>query len=128
MGCRAAAFAEYFVYFEGQALPLAEAFDRLVVMSGPMSVHDEADYAWLVPEKRLIAQYLETGWFLLGVRLGSQLLAESLGREAYSSLPSVLSYVGCNSSATLCASRTLRPSQIAWTPFPSSARARMSSS
>lgn len=47
--------------YEGEAPPRADEFDLLVVMGGPMSIHDETDYEWLVPEKRLIAQCLDRG-------------------------------------------------------------------
>ena len=41
--------------FDGQNLPSADDFDLLVVMGGPMSVHDESEYSWLAPEKQLVA-------------------------------------------------------------------------
>ncbi len=69
--------------FEGQALPRTDEFDLLVVMGGPMSIHDEAKYGWLVPEKRLIAQSLNQKKFVLGICLGSQLLADSCGSRVY---------------------------------------------
>lgn len=37
---------------ESQALPPLEQIDLIVIMGGPMSVNDEADYPWLVAEKR----------------------------------------------------------------------------
>ena len=48
-----------------------------------MSIHDEAEYGWLVPEKRLIAQSLNQNKFVLGICLGSQLLADSRGSRVY---------------------------------------------
>lgn len=69
--------------FEGQSLPSTEEFDLLVVMGGPMSIHDEAEYGWLVPEKRLIARSLDQNKFVLGICLGSQLLANSCGSRVY---------------------------------------------
>jgi GMP synthase-like glutamine amidotransferase len=69
--------------FDGQPPPKPETFDLLVVMGGPMSVHDEADHPWLVPEKRLIRECLAGNKFLLGVCLGSQLIAEALGSRVY---------------------------------------------
>lgn len=68
---------------EGRTLPRTDEFDMLVVMGGPMSIHEEADYGWLVPEKRLIAQSLDQKKFVLGVCLGSQLLADSFGSRVY---------------------------------------------
>lgn len=54
-------------------------FDMLVIMGGPMNVYEEAEYPWLVEEKRLIAQAVEEGKLVLGVCLGAQLLADALG-------------------------------------------------
>lgn len=65
--------------FDGLPVPSLEDFDTLVVMGGPMSVHDEAEHPWLVPEKRLIRRSIDSGRFVLGVCLGSQLIAEVLG-------------------------------------------------
>src|SRR3569833_2506419 len=64
-------------------LPALDAFDLLVVMGGPMSVHDEAEYKWLRPEKALVAECLQQKKFVLGICLDSQLLAEVLGTMVY---------------------------------------------
>jgi len=66
-----------------EPLPDAQEFDLLVVMGGPMSVQDGAQYSWLLPEKRLIGRCLADGKFALGVCLGSQILAEVLGARVY---------------------------------------------
>jgi GMP synthase-like glutamine amidotransferase len=65
--------------YAGEPLPPLEDFDLLVVMGGPMSVHDEDRHPWLRPEKQLISRTLEAGTPILGICLGSQLLAEVLG-------------------------------------------------
>lgn len=63
----------------GDPLPALADFDWLVVLGGPMSVHDEAEHAWLAPEKRLVRAAVEGGRRVLGVCLGAQLIAASLG-------------------------------------------------
>jgi len=63
----------------GAPLPALADFDWLVVLGGPMSVHDEAEHAWLAPEKRLVRAAVEGGRRVLGVCLGAQLIAASLG-------------------------------------------------
>lgn len=65
--------------FAGDALPELDAFDRLVVMGGPMGVGDEDRYPWLRAEKVLIREAIEAGRSLVGVCLGAQLIAEALG-------------------------------------------------
>lgn len=65
------------------AMPKPGDFDFLVVMGGPMSANDEAQFAWLAPEKRLIRQAFEASKAILGVCLGAQLLANVLGARVY---------------------------------------------
>jgi GMP synthase (glutamine-hydrolysing) len=55
----------------------------LVVMGGPMSAYDSLPH--IKAELRLIARVLEDGLSILGVCLGSQLLAAALGARVYSS-------------------------------------------
>ncbi len=55
--------------------------DWLIVMGGPMGVHDEAEFPWLNAEKRAIRAALDRGAAILGVCLGAQLLAHVLGAE-----------------------------------------------
>jgi GMP synthase-like glutamine amidotransferase len=55
--------------------------DWLIVMGGPMGVHDEAEFSWLAAEKRAIEAALKRGAALLGVCLGAQLLAHVLGAQ-----------------------------------------------
>jgi GMP synthase (glutamine-hydrolysing) len=65
--------------FAGDPVPEPEAFDWLVVMGGPMGVHDESEHPWLVGEKRLLGDAIEAGKVVLGICLGAQLLAAVLG-------------------------------------------------
>lgn len=70
---------EVFLPYEDGRLPTVECFDLLILLGGPMSVHDEVSLPWLSAEKRLIHQALMAGKRLLGICLGGQLLAEALG-------------------------------------------------
>lgn len=65
--------------YAGGELPDQAAFDWLVVMGGPMGVQDEVDFPWLVPEKRFIGSTIDAGKTVIGVCLGAQLIAETLG-------------------------------------------------
>jgi GMP synthase (glutamine-hydrolysing) len=53
----------------------------LVVMGGPMGVHD--DLAWLAHERALLRAAVEGGLPVLGVCLGAQQLAAALGAEVF---------------------------------------------
>jgi len=64
---------------EGGELPTWREADLVLAMGGPMSVHDEAEHPWLAGEKQWIAAAVRAGVPYLGVCLGAQLLAASLG-------------------------------------------------
>ena len=53
-----------------------------MVLGGAMNVDDEDVHPWLRDEKRFIAQLEEQGTPLIGMCLGSQLVAEVLGGSA----------------------------------------------
>lgn len=70
-------------FYESKELPKPEDIDLLVVMGGPMSVNDEQDYPWLVDEKRFIKSAIEAEKSTLGICLGAQLIADSMGGEVF---------------------------------------------
>lgn len=70
-------------FYEKVILPDPEEIDVLIVMGGPMSVHDELEYPWLAKEKQFIGQWLEEGKPILGICLGAQLMASALGAGVY---------------------------------------------
>lgn len=71
--------------YDDCSLPEQDSFDWLIVMGGPMSVHDDEKYPWLVNEKCLIKQAIDAGKTVIGVCLGAQLIAHCLGAEVKSS-------------------------------------------
>jgi len=73
----------YTRFYEQYQLPEIEAIDMLIVMGGPMSVYEENIYPWLKPEKDFIRNAIDKGKIVLGICLGSQLIAEVLGASVY---------------------------------------------
>ncbi len=69
--------------YRGEPLPSPEELDGLVVMGGPMGVHDTAEHPYLARESELIAAMVHAGRPVLGVCLGAQLLAHALGARVY---------------------------------------------
>ncbi|MBN1688036.1 MAG: type 1 glutamine amidotransferase [Candidatus Omnitrophica bacterium] len=68
-------------FFEGAALPSHETYDFLIIVGGPMGVCDEAQYPWLINEKRFIEAAIGRGKIVLGICLGAQLIASVLGSK-----------------------------------------------
>jgi len=64
---------------DGVRLPRLADIDMLVLMGGPMSVHDSALLGWLDDEKQYLRRALALGKRVLGVCLGAQLIADALG-------------------------------------------------
>jgi len=66
----------------GEGVPLEMAGKAgLIVMGGPMGVYEQARYPFLRDELRLIESALTKEQPILGICLGSQLLAAALGAE-----------------------------------------------
>lgn len=60
-----------------------ESYSGLVVMGGPQSVYEEDKFPYLKREKQLVRKAVERKRPVLGVCLGSQILAEVLGARVY---------------------------------------------
>ena len=73
----------YTHFFEKFTLPNLKDIDWLIVMGGPMGVYDENVYEWLAEEKKFIRQAIDSGKIVIGICLGSQLIAEVLGAKVY---------------------------------------------
>ena len=67
---------------QGGELP-DDRFDKVVVLGGHMGAYDEAEHPWLVGEKNYIRQNLDANTPVLGICLGSQLIADVIGGRAY---------------------------------------------
>jgi GMP synthase-like glutamine amidotransferase len=63
--------------------PNPEDFDLLVIMGGPMGTYEEEKFPWLIAEKAFVRKTIEGGKAILGICLGSQLIAAALGAKVY---------------------------------------------
>lgn len=72
-------------YFEAgtdSLLPIGDKPpDLLVVLGGPISANDDEAYPWLADILRILAERVSTNKPTLGICLGAQLLARSLGAD-----------------------------------------------
>lgn len=79
----------------GDPLPdRLKGYDGLIVLGGPMSVHDQAEYPHLARAENLIREAVAERVPTLGVCLGAQLIAKALGASVY---PNPVKEIGCHS-------------------------------
>ena len=69
--------------YNDDALPTLAEFDFLVVMGGPMNIHQDAKIPWLRAERAFIKSAIDAGKIVLGVCLGAQFIADALGARVY---------------------------------------------
>lgn len=67
--------------FLNEPLPQSDDFDMLIIMGGPMNIHDYQHFPWLIEEKKIISESVARDKPVLGICLGAQLLAAALGAE-----------------------------------------------
>lgn len=70
-------------FYESALLPDLQNIDWLIIMGGSMSVNDEVKYPWLKLEKDFIKKAIDEDKSVIGICLGSQLIAEVLGEKIY---------------------------------------------
>jgi GMP synthase (glutamine-hydrolysing) len=68
-----------FVTWVPSSGPPPERFDAIMIFGGSMHVDQNDGHPWLAPEKEFLREALDGGTPILGVCLGSQLLAEVAG-------------------------------------------------
>lgn len=69
--------------YENTNFPDVVDFDMLIILGGMMGAYEEEEYPWLINEKQFIIETIEANKAVLGICLGSQLIAEVLGGKVY---------------------------------------------
>ena len=69
----------YHKFFEDQSIPNIDDYDGLIIMGGPMSVNDEDEHPWITGAVKTIKRAIDSNKKVLGICLGAQLIAKSLG-------------------------------------------------
>jgi GMP synthase (glutamine-hydrolysing) len=92
---------------EGERVPPLEGARGLVVMGGPMGVYETQRHPFLRDELRLVEEALREDVPVLGVCLGSQLLASALGARVYASGGREIGWFSVELRAGACARDTL---------------------
>jgi GMP synthase-like glutamine amidotransferase len=81
----AGVFGDFPTWVPSAGPPPVDGFDALMVFGGSMHVDQEDGHPWLAPEKQFLREQLTRGTPILGVCLGSQLLAEAAGATPHRS-------------------------------------------
>jgi len=68
--------------FQGDPIPEALG-DGLLVLGGPMGVYEEKQYPWMTRELSAIRRCLDRSLPVLGICLGSQMLAHAAGGKVF---------------------------------------------
>ncbi len=65
------------------SIPKLRNYDGLVILGGPMNVDQRDEHPYLVPEVESVREFIEMDAPVLGICLGSQLIAKALGASVY---------------------------------------------
>ena len=67
--------------FANEAFPSVTEIDWLVIMGGPMNIYEHEKHPWLIREKAFLREAIDNKLAVLGICLGSQLIADVLGAK-----------------------------------------------
>ncbi|WP_246275755.1 type 1 glutamine amidotransferase [Brasilonema bromeliae] len=70
-------------FYNGDTLPSVDDLDWVIVMGSPMNIYEDDKYPWLTSEKKFVAEAIKKNKVVIGICLGSQLIADVLGSKVY---------------------------------------------
>lgn len=66
-----------------RSLPAGEEAAGLLILGGPMGVYEAGRHPWIADESACCRRFVDSGKPVLGICLGSQILASALGARVY---------------------------------------------
>lgn len=70
--------------YRGEPVPGSfEGWDGIIILGGPIAVYEASEYKYLENELRLIRRAIDADFPVLGICLGSQLIAAAAGARVY---------------------------------------------
>ncbi|MFA9290324.1 MAG: type 1 glutamine amidotransferase [Solirubrobacteraceae bacterium] len=91
----------YTKFYTDFVLPNHSSYDWLIILGGPMGVYQQEKYSWLVKEKEFIKQAIEQNKTVIGICLGSQLIASALGANVFVNNEKEIGWFPINASENL---------------------------
>jgi GMP synthase-like glutamine amidotransferase len=93
-----------YLYEKNYAFPNLNSVSSVVVMGGPMNVYEEDKYPFLREENKFIKEVVKNNIPYLGICLGAQLFAKSLGAKVYKGLQPEIGWdkVNLSNEAVTC--------------------------
>ncbi len=80
--------------YNDDKLPPLDTFDVLIILGGPMGIHDDDQHPWLATERQFIRRAIDDGKRVLGICLGAQLIAKALGANVYTNTEKEIGWFG----------------------------------
>jgi len=74
-------------------LPPLDSFNWLVVMGGKMGVNDFEEFPWISDEIEFIKKVIQSEKIVIGICLGSQLVAKALGARVYKNIEQEIGFM-----------------------------------
>ena len=94
----------------GQSVPESlDGYSGLIIMGGPQSVYEEGTFPYLRAEKMLAREAVDNNIPLIGVCLGSQIIADVLGSEVHPSGGVEIGWKDVTRSAEIAGNPILSP-------------------
>ncbi len=87
-----------------EPLPAMEQFHWLIVMGGPMNIHEHDRYPWLAGEKEFLKRTIEEEKPVLGICLGAQLIADALSSKVFAGQHKEIGWMPVRKTASAAAS------------------------
>ena len=69
--------------YASEVFPPVDEFDLLFILGGSVGAYEDDKYEWLKNEKQFILEAIEADKYVVGICLGSQMIAEVLGGRVY---------------------------------------------
>jgi GMP synthase-like glutamine amidotransferase len=85
----------------GEILPDIDDYDAVVLMGGPMSANDERKYPFIAQEIEIARRCLNENKKLLGICLGSQIMAKAFGGRVYQGAQKEIGWYDLNLSSDM---------------------------